>query len=388
MLIITLGTVASASTWTFNIARCLLASNRRKVVSIFAQQAEQVLSNIPDYAEDIVVKAHSIDYSMLRLMNLADTRVILTLRDPKDSVASQIERTGMTFHDAVSQLSGTFATLAMIGDYSNVLILHYEDHFTSNRDTIGLIAHHLKVTVGELTVDTLLRIFGSENVREETAKGQRDTVTHWINNHVGDGAVGKWRKRLSEAQGRAVSEAFPSYFTDDSWKRFPIYWSSVLFYFVDGRDPTGADTLSFPGAEGILVYGPYLCLPAGRWRIALDLRPTSMTDPVTFKLDVFINSPNRGVLQLWTVTLPPKYAEQMVFDFDNMSHSEPLEIRIYSVNDGRPVSATFLGMKLNWLGPVERNSLLAARPVAETDLVLRTAPGLFDASAASVVVDS
>ncbi len=288
----------------------------------------------------------------------------------------------MKFRRVVSQLASTFATFPMIVDHSRVLVLRYEDDFTSNRETIVSLAQHLGVTVPESTVDTLFKIFRAENVREEIAKWKRDaksdnTVTHWTANHVGDGRVGKWRERLSEAQIRAVSGAFPSYFIDDKWKRLPIYWSSMLFYFADKREPTEMETLSFWGSEAVLVHGPYLRLPAGRWRILPDIKPTSMTDPVTFKLDIHINLPNRGVLQHRTVTLPTTHAQETVIEFDNISHSEFIEIRIWSVNDGRRVSATFSGVTLTWLGSVERNTLLKARPVTETDLVLRTAPGLF-----------
>ena len=222
MLVFTIGTVSSASTWIFNIARCLLAADRPNVVSLYAESATDLLSNLPDYARDVVVKGHWADYSMLRLLELTDSRVILTYRDPKDSVVSQMER-GHTFREAVGQLATTFATFATIGDHAHVLTLRYEDQFSSDRETLVLLAEHLGVTVHELTADTLFRIFRAENVRDEIAKWKQDarfvnTVTHWVVNHVGDGRVGKWRERLSEAQIRAVSGAFPSYFIDDNWR--------------------------------------------------------------------------------------------------------------------------------------------------------------------------
>jgi len=390
MLIFTIGTVASASTWTFNIARCLLASDRPNAGGVYAERAEELLSNVPDYARDIVVKGHWADYSMLRLLDLADARVILSYRDPRDSIISQMERAGYTFRGTVGLLATTFATFATIAAHPHVLILRYEDHFSSDRETLVLMARHLGVTVPESTIDTLFKIFRAENVREEIAKWKRDaksanTVTHWTANHVGDGRVGKWRERLSEAQIRAVSGAFPSYFIEDNWKRLPIYWSSMLFWFADKREPTETEALTFSGKEGILVYGPYLSLPAGRWRILPDIKPTSMADSVTLKFDIHINLPNRGLLQHRTVTLPTKDAEEMAFEFHNISYSDQIEIRIWSGNDGRLVSATFSGVALNWLGPVERNGLLKARPVTETDLVLRTAPGLFDARATPAI---
>ena len=392
MLVMTIGTVASASTWTFNIARCLLASDRPNAVGVYAERAEELLSNVPDYTKDIVVKGHWVDYSMLRLLDLTDARVILSYRDPRDSIISQTERANYTFRGAVGTLASTFATFAMIVDHPRVLILRYEDHFSSDRETLVRMAEHLGVTVPKSTIDTLLKIFRAENVRDEIAKWKRDaksanTVTHWTANHVGDGRVGKWRERLSEAQARAVSGAFPSYFIDDNWKRLPISWSSILFHFADKREPTETETLICTGKEGVMVYGPYLSLPAGRWRVLPDIKPTSTADPVALKLDIHINLRNRGILQHRKVTLPTKHAKEMVLEFDNISHSEPIEFRIWSVNDGRQVSATFSGVTLNWLGPAERNSLLTARPVTQSDLVLRTAPGLFDGPPTPTVED-
>jgi Sulfotransferase domain len=390
MLVVTIGTVASASTWTFNITRALLALGRPDVVSLFAERAGELLSNVPDNAGDIVVKAHAADHPMLMLLKLADSRVILSYRDPKDSVVSQMERVDSTFRAVMTQLSTTLATFAMIVDHTHLLILRYEDDFPSDRETLTLLAQHLGVTVANSTIDALFQAFRSENVKHEITNWVSDaglghrisanTATYWHPGHIGDGLVGKWQGRLSEAQIRAVSQAFPCDFIDDSWKRLPIYWSSVLFQFTDNREPIEAETLFCSGTEEILVYGPYLRLPAGRWHVLPALKPISATDPVTLKVDISINLPTRGQLQLRTFTLPTKHAEQMALEFDNINHLEPIEIRISSVNDRRLGRAMFSGINLTWLGPVEQNGLLAARHVSETDLVLRVTPELFDTS--------
>ncbi len=115
----------------------------------------------------------------------------------------------MMFQQAVSQLAMMFATFTAIIDRSHVLVLRYEDQFSSDRETLVLLARHLGISVACLTIDTLFSIFRSENVRDEIAKWKQDaksanTVTHWVANHVGDGLIGKWRGRLSEAQVRAV----------------------------------------------------------------------------------------------------------------------------------------------------------------------------------------
>ena len=252
-------------------------------------------------------------------------------------------------------MARTFATFSAVIDHPRVLILRYEDHFPSDRETLVLLSRHLGLTVPKSTVDTLFRIFQADNVRDELARLKRDggpanSATVWIDKHVGDGSVGKYQKRLSEAQIRAVSEAFPSNFIDHEWKKLPIYWSSVLFWFADKRDPAELETLSFSGKETVLVYGPYLCLPTGRWRILPDIKPTTMAEPITFRIDVHVNLPNRGVLQHRTITLPANSAEETVIEFDNTSHLEDIEIRIWSVNDGRRVQRDLLGYQIDLAG--------------------------------------
>ena len=75
-----------------------------------------------------------------------------------------------------------------------------------------------------------------------------------------------------------------------------------------------------------------------------------MADPVTLKLDVYQFYPIADCC-IFVRSLPTEHAEEMAFEFDNISHSESIEIRIWSVNDGRQVSVTFSGVALNWLGP-------------------------------------
>ena len=367
MLIITIGTVASASTWMYNITYGLLASARPNAVCLYAERASDLLCNIPDDADDIVVKTHIMDYSMLRLLSLTDSLVILSYRDTRDSIVSQMERFDLSFRVAATQLARTFATVAMInGSKSKILVLKYEDGFTSNRETLTSIAQHVGVAVEDSILDALFRAFQAEGLKKDIAAGNNGW--RWHPKHIGNGQVGKWRDRLSEAQARAILHAFPIDFISDEWKRTPIHWSSVLFQYTDGREPTETETISCSGTEKIVVYGPYLCLPTGRWRVLPVFKLVSSAEPATLKVDIYVNVPTRGMLQLRTIVLSENHGDQEVLDFDNINHLDPIEVRIASVSDARPVGVIFSGVQLTWLGPINQSGFLAARRVKNSVL--------------------
>ena len=60
MLVITLGTVASGSTWVFNAVRALLTETNPDAVSLSARDAVDLLRNVPLGCRDVVVKSHSL----------------------------------------------------------------------------------------------------------------------------------------------------------------------------------------------------------------------------------------------------------------------------------------------------------------------------------------
>jgi hypothetical protein len=338
-------------------------------MSLFAEKGCEVLQAIPSGCKDIVVKAHSADSSLLSLLELSDARVIITRRDPCDSIVSQNERFGLASSNVISGLSLSFASIAMIQLTMEPLLLQYEDGFTSNRQTLALIADFLGLTVDATTRDTIF-----ESLRPEVLRRQIDTwaadsgnidplsydpATHWHPGHIGDGRIGKGRERLPPEQFQAISDCFRSLSAGDLQSDQRIRWSSALFWYADRRTASLQETLDFGGDDACLIYGPYFYLPIGRWRAVPQVEPVSSNDFITFKIDVLIGQ----VLEVRTVTLPTKWPDKIAIEFNHVNHNVPIEIRFYSVGDGRKARLKFAGVELIRLGPCDTRTPPNACPV-------------------------
>lgn len=371
MLIITLGTIASGSTWVFNVVRQLMAENFSDAVSLSTAEASNLLKNVPCGCRNVLVKSHHVDVAMLSLASLFECRTIATTRDPRDSLVSQRERFGATLREAVTDLSRSAATLAMLNKGGPVLHLRYEDRFTDDPDTVIRIARFLGLKADARTCQSVFDQLRPERVTRAIdrlwSRGKLkahgfDEASHWHPGHVGDRQIGKWQQRLPPDDQEAVIGAVGGDLADLA-PPVAVRWSPKLFQYYDGRTPSAREVLECAGEERMLVWGPYQHLAPGRWQIKPDFKLVDLDNPVTIRFDVFIPIDGRETLGLRMVHLPVSSPERMTIEFDHHNHLEPLELRISSIRDARCAQIEFAGATLEWLGPSEHPERVTARPL-------------------------
>ena len=380
MFVIALGTQGSGSTWCFNVIRDLLAKDRPDSVSLFAAEAVTLLRNVPPGTRNVVVKAHHLDAEMLTLAVLFQAKIVITTRDPRDSLVSLRERFGFGLHDSIRDLTRSAATLFMLETqltsadaYNMTLRLIYEERFMDRSSTIAEIASFLNISIDpenleeifeRLTVDKIERkIDRLKSIGKMDDLGY-DDESHLHPFHVGDGESGKWEQRLSTDDQQAVMGAVGG----DLLQSFPassVEWSAKLFHYYDLRSGTAHEFLECDGEGQRLIWGPYLHLRTGRWQVTPRLQIEDSGHPITIRVEIFIPVPERDILALRVLNLPASTPERLVMEFDHHDHLEPLELRVSSISDHRTGRVAFSGADLKWLGPSERQHQLAARPVGE-----------------------
>jgi hypothetical protein len=376
MLVVTLGTHASASTWVFNVVRALFAAARRGAISFTGTTAAEILEQMPAGARDVIVKVHKMDQPLLRLLSLADAKVIVTDRDPRDSVVSQQERFAAPVRHTVCELSGALASIAMLDRGARHLFLHYEEGFASDRATIDRIADHCGIAIdasardaifAELQPDAIKNHLGGWLSRLNVlgASPEANPVTQWHPGHIGDRQIGKWQHRLDARAQSMVADFLLPLAQPDAWRHEPLTWPSEAFLFHDDRSPVESESLELDGSERVLVHGPYFNLPTGFWEIEPILQPAFETGPLSVKLDLYINKPGRGLMALKTMNFAGAFYEPVVLELEHVDHSEPIELRITSIGDGHRGRLLFGGARLRWLGEI------GASPAARH----RTLPG-------------
>jgi len=223
--VICAGLYGSGSTWAYNVVRALLQqAGPGPVAGFYADEiAAQHEAALQDSAA-AAIKCHRPGPGILALTRLAGLPVILTLRDPRDCVASMMQRFGVGFGAAHRQVVASAAAALRLRALPRVLVLHYEAGAIGAPRTIRAIAEHLGITVDAATIDGLARALSAETVRAHVAALEAagrfaggppattaEPETAWHPGHVGDGRIGKHDALLSPEQAAAVLHGTADY---------------------------------------------------------------------------------------------------------------------------------------------------------------------------------
>jgi hypothetical protein len=229
-LVACIGLKSSGSTWLYNVlAELLKAEQARKLKrsalrrggcgSVMQFYADSVES-FPVAAEDashIVVKAHIPSRSLSFLLHYDRTALFLTVRDPRDSITSLLQRFGHRFDDALREIGQGSEWLAHFANTHNPPVFRYEEKFYEHVETVEAIAKLLDLRLPRATLKRVFETHTSDAVKRRIralenkgAFGKTPhpdnfhPTSHWHPGHVGDLAIGKYAEFLSVKQQRAV----------------------------------------------------------------------------------------------------------------------------------------------------------------------------------------
>ncbi len=220
-----LGLYASGSTWTFNVLLQLAASMapalaRSSCFVVSGQDATRIGATA-GARHLAVVKSHETDAQAEAVLDRAARLIVITIRDPLDIVASQIEYQNWTLAHALDHLEAAALLCARYAADPRTLLLRYEDGFVDQAATLDRLAARLG---GILTPAARDAIFAATRrpaiERYIAALPQRpgvlvnratgdllDPATHWHTHHANrTGEIGRWQRGLNAAKVRAVEQ--------------------------------------------------------------------------------------------------------------------------------------------------------------------------------------
>ena len=107
------GLYSSASTWKFNLAAGILKiGGRTDVKPIYLDEMNEAAAQAIGANAFILAKSHSPRPSLRSLIDLGRLPMIITLREPRDAVASMMLRWNIGFDLALSRVSKSATALA------------------------------------------------------------------------------------------------------------------------------------------------------------------------------------------------------------------------------------------------------------------------------------
>jgi hypothetical protein len=236
MIVHCLGTEGSASTWTYNVVLKIFQLTKGNyfaaaVTSLQDLCKELIVDDVRvQYKEDLrisdpdvfVLRGHQISHEFVWFSKAANCKSILTIRDPKDSVASMMLRLGSGEKNWSKNVSRSLASVLSAARITNHILLSYERRFFENADTIHAIADFLNTSLARAQVNEIVEMFEYKAVEQHIKNGENspewvagfDNGFRWHptsmfnSRHLGDTQSGKWQATIRPQLHSSIQSAF------------------------------------------------------------------------------------------------------------------------------------------------------------------------------------
>ena len=149
-LIVCAGVYRSGSTWAYNMVKLIIQATLPgvRIGGCFAENIEELAPSGSEHCDLVLLKTHP-QQSLLSLIEFLNPPVILSVRDPRDCVASWIQMLGEDFSVFQPRLmKSCLAALRLVGR-DNTYTIRYEDGATARVRTVMDIATHLGLSIAE-----------------------------------------------------------------------------------------------------------------------------------------------------------------------------------------------------------------------------------------------
>lgn len=311
MIVYCLGMEASGSTWLYNVVREIFKKNGLPFAAFRVEEFEQIADDRAHNAKNIIMRAHNVSSYLLRYLEAAEVKSIISTRDPRDAVTSCIQRFGdyggkliPTCNDITRNLASALSARAALPNLS----FYYEDNFTQRISSIVDCAMFLGMEISyedaseihsrytpERIQNLLTELENSKDERiyiDEITNNHMDRETSFHKRHISDMRVGKWRDFLNPMDREQVEPLFNHYADFLEAARsgaattlqpgFSVQFSGKLFSPVDSMFHF---TRQLPAGEVTSVLGVKVLsdiyLPHGKWQFHFST--DNVTGPTVLK---------------------------------------------------------------------------------------------------------
>lgn len=231
------GAKSSASTWLYNVVAEILrrrseaeawsyarSDDRPTHASLYVKQfyadSPESFPRFDRHWDTLVIQTQQPSMSLSAFAARAEFQVVMTIREPRDAIASLMKRFGFSFSSAFELVASGNTQIVDLFRRSTPLVLRFEDRFYDREMTIAAVAEFLGVELPDHLIREIFSVLTREQVamkidemRREGVFGvlRHDPQTRWQIGHVGEIAIGQYAEILSREQQLLVLTATAGY---------------------------------------------------------------------------------------------------------------------------------------------------------------------------------
>jgi hypothetical protein len=214
-----LGMYSSGSTWMFNAIRAVgnTLFPGKPHIGVYAESTDQLPPGWPE-SDRLIIKSHHTDATATALVSQHADRIWISVRDPRDAVASAMTYMLPDFASALEAVTrSALHAERFIRDPRSVL-LRYEDGFIDDPTTLDRFASAFSRTLTpqdrdrlfqqtrRTAIEAMIQEFDPNETVDDGFPGHRVHMeTQWHTHHLNrTGEVGRWRHTLDATQVKDI----------------------------------------------------------------------------------------------------------------------------------------------------------------------------------------
>ena len=220
MIVAMCGMQRSASTWSYNVCREILQRAGLKIDPSSGQYSPEDLAEkasegaAPNTA--LLLRSHWPHPTMIDRLKKGEIRIVYTVRDPRDALASVMYTFENNFKNAVRDLERSLSFMDHLISNGGALLLRYPDIIRSPDRVISETADYLQTPITEDKIQYIAEKLSrdklkkrAENLNPDKQKVfegfSYDAETLLLNNHIRSENPSRWQEQLSRSQGRFLT---------------------------------------------------------------------------------------------------------------------------------------------------------------------------------------
>jgi hypothetical protein len=202
-----LGMYSSGSTWLYNAVRAVALEVGTPRRAGFAANFRALAALLAD-DNAAIVKTHELDAKGAKLAARQAAAILVTIRDPRDAVASMIKNMQLTAKAALELVHHSALQVREFSGDERARVFRYEDGFIDDPAIFDALAAMLGAQLGKparqkLFADSRRDVIDAAIARMVASADKRvadvvDPVSQWHGHHANrTGEVGRWVRALT-----------------------------------------------------------------------------------------------------------------------------------------------------------------------------------------------